>query len=101
MSEESFIVIGNIPECKVVKAYSYQKGALDLAIKNNGYINFKSNGYRFIIKPFNQRLLNDDYSEFYTFIRENNEETIISKNKEKLSEFCDIRNRIMLLDNFT
>jgi hypothetical protein len=96
MSEESYILIKNIPECRVVKALSYQKEALDIAIRNNGYIKYNKDGYTFVIKPFNSSLLNDDYSDFYTFIREDNSETIISKNKEKLLEFCSMRNRLML-----
>ena len=96
MSDESFILIKNIPECIVVKALSYQKEALDLAIMNNGYFKYNKDGYIFVIKPFNSSFLSGDYSDFYTFIREDNSETIISKNKEKLLEFCSMRNRLML-----
>lgn len=97
MSDESFILIKNIPECIVVKALSYQKEALDLAIMNNGYFKYNKDGYIFVIKPFNSSFLSGDYSDFYTFIREDNTETIISKNKQKLSEFCNMRNRLMLV----
>jgi len=96
MTKESYILIKNLPECIVVKALSYQKEALDLAITNNGYFKYNKDGYIFVIKPFNSSLLNDDYSDFYSLIREDNTETIISKNKEKLLEFCGMRNRLML-----
>lgn len=96
MTKESYILIKNLPECIVVKAHSYQKEALDLAITNNGYFKYNKDGYIFVIKPFNSSLLNNDYSDFYSLIREDNTETIISKNKEKLLEFCGMRNRLML-----
>jgi len=95
MSDESFILIKNIPECIVVKAHSYQKEALDLAIRNNGYFKYNKDGYIFVIKPFNSSSLSSDYSDLYSLIREDNTETIITKNKQKLSEFCNMRNRLM------
>ena len=95
MSDESFILIQKIPECIVVKTHSYQKEALDLAIQNNGYFKYNKDGQIFVIKPFNSSSFSRNYSDFYTFIREDNTETIISKNKQKLSEFCNMRNRLM------
>ncbi len=95
-----FIMINNndiyIPN-KVVSAYDYQENAL------NNYIDNKLDGQKkyifncdiiFYIDKFDSSNLKGEYSDFYTFIREDGSKSILSKNKDKLSNFCGYINRL-------
>jgi hypothetical protein len=83
---------------KIVPAYDYQELAL------NDYIdNQKTGRHQYIINTsmsfyidnFNSTGLNNDYSDFYSFIREDDTISIISRNEDKLRGFCGFRNRLL------
>jgi hypothetical protein len=95
MNTKAFITCHKKDFYIVKDAKDYQKEALILAIRNNGYYYYDNNGFKFNIKPFNSEQLNDNYSDFYSLIREDKTESIISTNFEKLCAFSNLRNRLV------
>jgi len=82
---------------KVVSAYDYQENALNDYINNNidGQKKYNPNcDIIFYINKFDYSDFKGDYSDFYSFIRENGTKSIISRNKDKLSNFCGYINRL-------
>ena len=95
-----FIIINNnniYTPFTVSPAYDYQEDALNDYIENHLHEPKKYNPQEsiiFYIDKFDSSNLQGDYSDFYSFIRDDGSKSTISKNKEKLSNFCGYVNRL-------
>ena len=84
----------------LVPAHDYQENALNDYIDN--HIDGKKKYFPncdiiFYIDKFDNTSLEGDYSDFYNFIREDGTITTISRNKDKLTNFCGYINRLTSL----
>jgi len=99
---QDFIMIQTETGQKVFSALDYQSRALNEYIKNNRsgkhlYVNEYEYDptIKFHISKFDKSGLKDDYSDFYTLIRENGTISPMSKNETKLRKFAAYINRII------